>query len=126
MGNIVVHGIPGNIAAVSQSTETDAESQRIWDTIGIRVLRIARTNPSLANSKYEGGLQVVNVRPDSPASRSGIQQRDVLVGLDKFQTVKTTDVAWVLDHHETEFVRFHVYRSNDTLFGDMALSTQLR
>jgi serine protease Do len=113
-GNIVVHA------------EGDADSQRIWDTIGIRVLKIARTNPNLLNSKYEGGLQVLSVRPDSPAARSGIQQKDVLVGLDKFQTVKTADVSWVLDHHETEFVRFHVFRSNDTLYGDMALSTQLR
>jgi serine protease Do len=113
-GNIVVHA------------EGDPESQRIWDTIGIRVLKIARTSPNLVNSKYEGGLQVLSVRPDSPAARSGIQQKDVLVGLDKFQTVKTLDVSWVLDHHETEFVRFHVFRSNDTLYGDMSLGTQLR
>jgi serine protease Do len=113
-GNVVVHA------------EGDPDSQRIWDTIGIRVLKIARTDPTLSNSKYEGGLQVVTVRPDSPAARSGIQQKDVLVGLDKFQTVKTADVSWVLDHHETEFVRFHVFRSNDTLYGDMALGTQLR
>ena len=85
--------MPGNVAATSQSTDGDADSQRIWDTIGIRVLKIARTNPSLVNSKYEGGLQVVSVRPDSPAARSGIQQKDVLVGLDRYQTVKTTDVV---------------------------------
>jgi serine protease Do len=125
-GNIVVHAVPGTVAATSQSTEGDASSQRIWDTIGIRVLKIARTDPSLVSSKYEGGLQVVSVRADSPAARSGIQQKDVLVGLDRYQTVKTTDVAWVLDHHETDFVRFHVYRSNDTLYGDMSLATQLR
>jgi serine protease Do len=113
-GNVVVHA------------EGDPDSQRIWDTIGIRVLKISRTDPTLSNSKYEGGLQVLSVRPDSPAARSGIQQKDVLVGLDKFQTVKTGDVSWVLDHHETEFVRFHVFRSNDTLYGDMSLGTQLR
>jgi serine protease Do len=125
-GNIVVHAMPGTVAAISQSTETDPESQRVWDTIGIRVLRIARNNPVLVNSKYEGGLQVISVRPDSPAARSGIQQRDVLVGLDRYQTVKMTDVSYVLDHHEADYVRFHVYRSNDTLYGDMALGTQLR
>jgi hypothetical protein len=32
----------------------------------------------------------------------------------------------VLDHHESEYVRFHVYRANDTLYGDMALGTALR
>jgi serine protease Do len=125
-GNIVVHATPGNVAAISQSTEMDPESQRIWEAIGIRVLRIARTNPILMNSKYEGGLQVLSVRADSPAARSGIQERDVLVGLDRYQTVKMTDVAYVLDHHETDYVRFHIYRANDTLYGDMALSTQLR
>jgi serine protease Do len=129
IGNIVVHSQPGNVAAISQSTEADPES-RVWETIGIRVMKIVRSNPVLSNSKYEGGLQVVAVRPDSPAARSGIQQRDVLVGLDRYQTVKMTDVAYVLDHHETDFVRFHIYRttdrSADTLYGDMALGTQLR
>jgi serine protease Do len=122
-GNIVVHSMPGNVAAISQSTDADPESQRIWDTIGIRVSKIARSSPVLMNSKYEGGLQVVLVRPDSPASRSGIQQHDVLVGLDRYQTVKMTDVAYVLDHHETDYVRFHVYRSNDTLYGDLTLGS---
>jgi serine protease Do len=122
-GNIVVHNVPGNVAAISQTSDSDPESQRIWESVGIRVLKIARSNPMLLNSKYEGGLQVVLVRPDSPAARSGIQQRDVLVGLDRYQTVKMTDVSYVLDHHETDFVRFHVFRSNDTLYGDMALGT---
>ena len=128
-GNIIVHGLPGanNVAAASSQTpEVDADSQRIWDVIGIRAVKIARTNPSLLNSKYEGGLQVLSIRPDSPAARSGIQARDVLVGLDRYQTVKSTDVSWVLDHHESEYVRFHVYRANDTLYGDMALGTALR
>jgi serine protease Do len=126
-GNIVVHGLPGTVAAASsQSSDLDADSQRIWDVVGIRVLKIARSNPSLLNSKYEGGLQVLSIRPDSPAARSGIQPRDVLVGLDRYQTVKSTDVSWVLDHHETEYVRFHVYRANDTLYGDMALSMPAR
>jgi len=132
-GNIVVHNLPGSVAAISQSTDADPESQRIWETIGIRVLKIARTSSVLLNSKYEGGLQVVSVRPDSPAARSGIQQRDVLVGLDRYQTVKMTDVAYVLDHHETDYVRFHIYRTtdraSDTLYGDMAIgntNAQLR
>jgi serine protease Do len=132
-GNIVVHNLPGNVAAISQSSDADPESQRIWETVGIRVLKIARTSSVLMNSKYEGGLQVVSVRPDSPAARSGIQQRDVLVGLDRYQTVKMTDVAYVLDHHETDYVRFHIYRTtdrtSDTLYGDMAIgntSAQLR
>ena len=113
-GNIVVHA------------EGDTESQRIWDSIGIRVSRIARTSPFLVNSKYEGGLQVVSVRPDSPAARSGIQQKDVLVGLGPYTTVRVEDVSYVLAHQSAEFVRFHVVRSNDTLYGDMSLGTQLR
>ena len=93
-GNIVVHSDAGQLWPQFRNRPTPiAESQRIWESIGIRVLKIARTNPVLMNSKYEGGLQVVSVRPDSPASRSGIQQRDVLVGLDRYQTVKTTDVC---------------------------------
>jgi serine protease Do len=122
-GSVIVHG------------ETDPVSERIWEVIGVRVNKIAKTNPKLANSKYEGGLQIVAIRGDSPAAHGGIQPKDVLVGLDRWTTVRTEDVSWVLDHRQDLVtpLRFHIVRSNgptgspsETLFGDMMLATQQR
>jgi C-terminal processing protease CtpA/Prc len=115
--------------------ETDPVSERIWEIIGVRVNKIAKTNPKLANSKYEGGLQIVAIRGDSPAAHGGIQPKDVLVGLDRWTTVRTEDVSWVLDHRQDLVtpLRFHIVRSSgptgaasETLFGDMMLATQQR
>ena len=122
-GSVIVHG------------ETDPVSDRIWEVIGVRVNKVAKTNPKLANSKYEGGLQVVAIRSDSPAAHGGIQPKDVLVGLDRWTTVRMEDVSWVLDHRQDLVtpLRFHIVRSNgatgsssETLFGDMMLATQQR
>ncbi len=115
-GSVIVHG------------ETDPMSERIWDVIGVRVTKIARSNLKLQNSKYEGGLQVVAIRSDSPAAHGGIQPKDVLVGLDRWTTVRMEDVSWVLDHRQDGVtpLRFHIVRSSETLFGDLQLMTQQR
>jgi serine protease Do len=115
-GSVIVHG------------ETDPVTQRIWDVIGVRVNKIAKSNTKLVNSKYEGGLQVLEIRNDSPAAHGGIQPKDVLVGLDRWTTIRTEDVSWVLDHRQDQVtpLRFHIVRSSETLFGDMMLATQQR
>jgi S1-C subfamily serine protease len=126
-GNVIVHG--------ERDPVSDPVSDRIWEVIGLRVNKIAKANAKLANSKYEGGLQVVAIRSDSPAAHGGILPKDVLVGLDRWTTVRMEDVSWVLDHRQDLVtpLRFHIVRSNgqsgaspETLFGDMMLATQQR
>ncbi len=114
-GSVIVHN------------DVEPQSQRLWDVIGLRVAKVQRTHPSLVNSKYEGGLQIVSVRQDSPAARGGLQQRDILVGLDRWSTLKLEDVTWVLDHRQAEIVnplRYHIVRSNEPFYGDMVLIGQ--
>jgi serine protease Do len=103
-------------------------SERIWEVIGVRVNKVAKSNTKLVNSKYDGGLQVVAIRSDSPAAHGGIQPKDVLVGLDRWTTVRMEDVSWVLDHRQDLVtpLRFHIVRSTETLFGDLTLATQQR
>jgi serine protease Do len=112
--------------------ETDALSLRIWELLGIRLAEIPRTNAKLVNSTYKGGLEVVAVRVGSPAAMGGMQQRDVLVGLGRYATLHLKDVRWILDDHQSDNfspdhpsgLRFHIVRSNETLYGDMNLAPQ--
>jgi serine protease Do len=118
--------VSGGAGTVIVHNETDPLSERIWEVIGVRVNRTPKSNPRLVNSKYDGGLQVVAIRSDSPAAHGGIQPTDILVGLDRWTTVRAEDVSWVLDHRQ-DFVtplRFHIVRSTETLFGDLVLATQ--
>jgi serine protease Do len=113
--NIVVHN------------DVDPLAQRLWDLMGIRVLKVPRVHPRLVDSKYEGGLQVVSIRSGSPAAISGIKPTDILVGLDRWTTLRMEDVSWVLEHRQTDApapVRFHIVRAKETLFGDMQLAQQ--
>jgi len=105
----------------------NVSSQRIWDVLGLRLAETPRGDARLIKSKYEGGLQVIEVRPDSPASRSSIQKDDVLVGLDKWSTWKMKDVFWALGHPRVDdtplsTLRFHVARAGDMLYGDLILT----
>jgi serine protease Do len=120
VGSVIVHG--------ERDPVTDPVSDRIWEIIGVRVNKVAKSNPKLINSKYDGGLQVVAIRSDSPAAHGGIQPKDVLVGLDRWTTVRMEDVSWVLDHRQDLVtpLRFHIVRSTETLFGDLMLATQQR
>jgi beta-lactamase regulating signal transducer with metallopeptidase domain len=112
-----------------QSGDSGGESpdaKRIWDALGLRLAKISRSDALLVMSKYEGGLQVIEVRPDGPASRSDIQKNDVLVGLERYQTLKATDVFWLLDHLRVDqaplsTLRFHVVRAGETIYGDLKL-----
>jgi len=88
----------------------------------VRLARVSQTDQSLAGSKYNGGLQVVAVRNGSPAASSGIRQRDVLVGLDKYETITHENVSWILDHREqntSNALRFHIVRAKETLWGHL-------
>jgi hypothetical protein len=99
--------------------------QRPWDILGLRLSELSSTDVRLdpdwqrmqwrrlqrkdgqepanpmfhpTSSKYEGGLNVINVRPGSPAFTSAIQPNDILVGMERWKTLKVKDVVWILDH----------------------------
>jgi beta-lactamase regulating signal transducer with metallopeptidase domain len=117
----------------------DPLSQRLWNVLGLRVSQVSPGDARLAASissdeeswliHYDGGLQVVNVRPDSPADRGSIQQNDVLVGLDHYATPQMKDVRWTLDKFMADKARptkmpYHIVRAGKPMNGDLTLAQQ--
>ena len=129
--------------------------QRPWDILGLRLSELSNTDvrldpdwqrmqwqrlqrkdgQELANpmfhptsSKYEGGLNVINVRPDSPAARSEIQPNDILVGMERWQTLTVKDVVWILDHSQVVAdptkLRLLIVRGGGPISVDVTISTQ--
>jgi serine protease Do len=80
------------------------------------------------SSKYEGGLNVVNVRPGSPAFASDIQPNDILVGMERWKTLKVKDVVWILDHShvgaDPTKLRLLIVRGGGPISVDVTISTQ--
>lgn len=106
--------------------EGDNSSDLMWDRLGLRLTPVPDGDNSLSDQPYRGGLRVVNVRGQSPASRNGLQKGDILVGLHVWETVSTDNVSYVLNHPQFATfnpLKFYVLRGKETLFGHFDLST---
>lgn len=70
----------------------------VWQRLGIRVAPVPRGEVIQVNQQLNGGVQIVGVRPQSPAARAGLHRGDVLVGLHRWETLSLSDIAYVLGH----------------------------
>jgi len=76
-------------------------------------------------TKYRGGLKVQEVEPKSLAADNGIQKDDILVGLDKWETLTLDNVSWITkqvaerpaDPLGKKLVKFFIYRGTEMRFG---------
>src|SRR5579884_2380468 len=110
-----------------KTTEIVLESpgDPIWQKLGLRLRPVGsdavRIRPVAGTSpQFRGGLVVVEVRPDSPAQRSGMQPGDILVGLDKFEMLSNDNVQYVLNQNEAsgpQPLKFYVLRNNQLQDG---------
>ncbi|WP_407810904.1 hypothetical protein, partial [Staphylococcus aureus] len=71
-----------------------------------------------------GGMVVTEVRQGSPAAKHGIRNGDILVGLHQWETVKSEDVAFVIENADLEKfnpLRFYILRGREVLYGYLQL-----
>jgi serine protease Do len=104
------------------------QNDKCWSVLG---LRLEKANPALLasfRSRYNGGMKVLAVRPDSPAAAHGIAKGDVLVGLHVWETTKPEDVTYVLNQTKlvsgTEPLKFYVVRGKEVLYGGLQFAAQ--
>ncbi len=116
-----------------KTTEVALESlgDPIWQKLGlrlrpvgsdqVRIYPVGGSDSARSNSpQFRGGLAIVEVRPGSPAHRSGVQRGDILVGLDKFEMLSSDNVQYVLNQSETAgspALKFYVLRNNQLQDG---------
>lgn len=90
-----------------------------WNLFGVRLTTLRRKD-ELAGTKFRGGLRVTQVEAQSVAARNGIREGDILVGLDKWETISSQNVQYVLENEklwESRPLTFYVQRGRETLFG---------
>ncbi len=71
-----------------------------WKRLGIKVQPVAADSVARANPQLHGGLVVTEATPGGAAATAGIQKGDILVGLHNWETLRTEDVAFVLNHKD--------------------------
>jgi serine protease Do len=96
------------------------KADRVWDALGLRLTPLSKGDGRLEGLPYTGGMMIVDVRKDSPASMSGIRKGDILVGLSSYETIKEDNVNYVLNHSDSRGgspLKFYIVRERDTLYG---------
>ena len=107
----------GNAPVIAANDyESDA-----WNTLGVELTPAPKSMLG-KDSQYRGGLKIVEVRPNSPAEREGLEPGDVLVGMHRWQTASMNDIDYILTKSNIDkmsAVRFYIVRNNETLYTDI-------
>ncbi len=107
---------------IAAKPSSRTRNSRAWEVLGLSLKPEPRLTFTRSNSKYQGGLRIVDVRSGSPAAREGIVTGDILVGMHRWQTASLTDVDYIIDRQDIAQlgeIRFYIYRDNETLFTDI-------
>lgn len=97
-----------------------------WQMLGLALAKEPSSTFARSNSKYQGGLRITEVRPDSPAERKGIVKGDILVGMHRWQTASLEDVEYIITRSNLPKlgeVRFYVVRDQETLWTDINVAS---
>ena len=114
--------------ALTRSSRTQlkpALADRMWTILGLRLAPMDETAFKELGTRYRGGLQVIAVRPESPAAQQGIRRGDVLVGMHVWETISLENIAYILDRDDlTKFdpMIFYIVRGSDTLYGHLRMA----
>lgn len=124
----------GNLAAASatgpspnaivRANNPESTEEKCWRTLGMKVSKLSPKQLPAADKRYEGGLWVVDVRPNSLAHRSGIRQGDVLVGMHRWATTTVDEVMTIVSHPQlpkNQPLEYFVVRDARTVPGKMPL-----
>jgi serine protease Do len=113
------------LADASNHRKTDGI--RAWELFGLELKPIpAAEFRRRFNTQYRGGLLVSAVRAHSPAADTGIRRGDVLVGMHIWETVKSEDVAYIINHADFSSllpIKFFLLRGRETLYGFLPVAT---
>jgi serine protease Do len=100
----------------------------LWDVLGLELKPISQTDfQRRFQTRYRGGLAILDVRPNSPAAAQGIHPGDVLVGMHIWETVSLENVAYIIsrsDFATINPVKFFILRGNETLYGYLSVNTK--
>jgi serine protease Do len=97
-----------------------ASGDQVWRRLGVRLQPVAPEMVTHNNPQLHGGLMIGDVRPDSGASKAGLQRGDILVGLHTWETLNVDSVTWVLNHPDLSSfnpLRFYILRSGQVHRG---------
>jgi len=115
------------VTQLSRTAMKPALADRSWSTLGLRLAVMDQEEFKSLNTRYRGGLTVLDVRPGSPAAQQGIRRGDILVGMHIWETISLENIAYILERDDLtklDSIVFYIVRGSDTLYGHLRLATR--
>jgi serine protease Do len=115
------------VTQLSRTTPKSALTDRTWNTLGLKLAVMDADEFKALNTRYRGGLTVLDVRSGSPAAQQGIRRGDILVGMHVWETISLENMAYILERDDlakNDPIVFYIIRGSDTLYGHMRLATR--
>lgn len=106
-------------------TETEIRNE-VWEKIGIRVTQVPASAVQGIDSSFQGGLKILEVRPNSPASRLDFSAGDIIVGVMRWQTPNLKALGWILSEEtflNASTSKFYLVRRNRSMEVALSLDT---
>jgi serine protease Do len=113
------------LRAVKGGATKPALADRVWTVLGLKLSPMEESDFKSLNTRYRGGLKVLEVRRNGPAYLQGIRAGDVLVGVHVWETISLENMAYILDRDDlakSDPVIFYIVRGSDTLYGHLRLA----
>lgn len=108
------------LALEPQNRSAAPGSDLVWRRLGVKVDRAEVDQVTKTNGQLHGGLKIEDIRPDSVASKGGLQKGDILVGLHQWEMLTIDNVLFVLNHPDLASfnpLRFYIIRAGQVHRG---------
>jgi serine protease Do len=115
------------VAQLSRASTKSPLADKSWSVIGLKLSVTDHDDFKNLNTKYRGGLTVLDVRPGSPAAQQGIRRGDILVGMHIWETISLENIAYILERDDLsklESIVFYLIRGTDTLYGHLRIASE--
>lgn len=112
-------------SAAEPATGAEAARRRAIELLGLNLSPLPSNDARLANSSFQGGLEITEVRPKGPTAVAGLRVGDILVGLGPWETRTAENLDFVLEPQRLAKVQpltFLVVREGQTLSGRIAVA----
>jgi serine protease Do len=115
-----------SMTLVSMPKKASRPADPVWQALGLRLKALPDSQfHQRYETRYRGGLSVVDVRSSSAAASQGIRRGDVLVGMHVWETVSLDNVDYIInrpDFNKLNPLKFFILRGKETLYGYLPVS----
>ncbi len=102
------------------SGSSRSPTQLVWSKLGVKLVPVPKELVNQVNEQLNGGMRVVTIAPNGTASRAGIRQGDILVGLHRWETTTLDNIGFVLTHPDLSTfspLSFYIIRNGQVRRG---------